>query len=562
MKKNPDKILGGHLLIKCLIKNGANMVFGVPGESFLAALDGMHQYSKQLEFVACRHEGGAAFMAEAAGKLTSKPGICFVTRGPGATNASIGVHTAFQDSTPMILFVGQVSRKVAEREAFQEIDYRRMFGQMAKWVAQIDCAERIPEYVNRAFQVATAGRQGPVVLALPEDMLMEEIDKISLKGYEQVFAAPAPEKIIEMVKLLSKAQTPLILAGGGGWDPTASEALEKFSERWGIPVACAYRSQDVFDNNHPNYVGEVGSTLSPQLRRRFMEADVIMAVGVRLGESTTRDYTIIKPPRPKQKLIHIHPGAEELGGVYQADVLIQSSLREFGRALAGLDKSNFSIDQRWSDGARADYLEHSKPSTQLVDGPNMGQIVQQLQKNLPNDTIYCSGAGNYSGWFIRFLKYRGLRYGGRTQLAPSSGAMGYGVPSAVAAKLLEPNRFVVSISGDGCFLMNSQEIATAVQYELPILFIVINNGLYGTIRMHQEIYFSGRNTGTEIKNPRFSVLAESYGLDGYVVTETEQFLPILKRALQKEKSSLIEIQINPNLINTNTTLSEIKKNKK
>lgn len=552
------KQIAGHLLIESLVGHGADMCFGVPGESYLAALDGMYEYREKMRFIICRQEGGAANMAEAYGKLTGRPGICFVTRGPGATNASIGLHTAYQDSTPMILFIGQVASDVQDREAFQEIDYRRMFGQVAKWVAQIDVPERIPEYVARAFQTATSGRQGPVVLALPEDMLTRVAEAEILPPYRRNLTWPDPSRMQEMGGLISAAERPLMLVGGGGWTPEACEQLQQFAASWDLPVACAFRFQDTFDNRHPNYVGEVGSTLGPALRRRIENSDLVIAVGVRLGEGTTRGYALLEPPRPRQKLIHVHAGAEELGSVYQADLMIQASLPGFA---AQLQTVRPPAQRPWSDWTRdavSDYMAHITPAVDDKHTVNMGKVVQLLQQHVPEDTIYASGAGNYAGWFVRYLRYRGLANGSRTQIAPSSGAMGYGVPAAVAAKLTCPDRTVVSISGDGCFLMNGQEIATAIQYRVPIIFIVVNNGMYGTIRAHQEMYYPDRVSGTHLCNPDFAALAQSYGLEGHVVAKTEDFEPALKQALKAEVSSLIEIRLDPEVISTHSTLTQLR----
>ncbi len=551
--------LGGHILIESLALHGVDRVFGVPGESYLAALDGMYEMRDRIQFVACRQEGGAANMADAYGKLTGRPGICFVTRGPGAANASIGVHTAFQDSTPMILFVGQVASDAQDREGFQEIDYRRMYGQMAKWVAQIERADRIPEYVARAFQTATSGRQGPVVLALPEDMLLQKASVKQLAPYRRNLAWPDPQRLREMTDLLVASKRPLMLVGGSGWTPQGCAALQVFAERWNLPVACAYRFQDTFDNRHPNYVGEVGSTLGPALRQRILDADLIIAVGVRLGEGTTRGYTLLEPPRPRQKLIHAHPGAEELGGVYQADVMIQASMPAFAASLETLAARAVSPWSEWTRAAARDYQRHVTPGDYSGQGVDMGAVVKTLQAVVPVDTIYTTGAGNYAGWFTRYLRYRGYAHGVRTQLAPSSGAMGYGVPAGVAAKLMYPDHTVVSVSGDGCFLMNGQEIATAVQYGAPAIFIVVNNGMYGTIRMHQEMYFSGRIIGSDLKNPDFAALARAYGAGGYAVTTTAQFEPALRAALASEVPSLIEIRMDPDVISTSTTLTAIRK---
>ncbi|MGE3477843.1 MAG: thiamine pyrophosphate-binding protein [Rhodospirillaceae bacterium] len=550
--------IGGHILIESLVLHGADWVFGVPGESYLAALDGLYELRDRIRFVACRQEGGAANMAEAYGKLTGRPGICFVTRGPGATNASIGVHTAFQDSTPMILFVGQVASDVQDREGFQEIDYRRMYGQMSKWVAQIDRADRIPEYVARAFQTATSGRQGPVVLALPEDMLLQKASVTQLVPYRRNLAWPDPQRLREMTEMLAAAKRPLMLVGGSGWTPQGCAGLQAFAERWNLPVACGFRFQDTFDNRHPNYAGEVGSTLGPALRQRILDADLILTVGLRLGEGTTRGYTLLDPPRPRQKLIHVHAGAEELGSVYQADVMIQASMPAFAASIESLPSSASPPWSDWTRAAAQDYRDHVAPGPSRGKGVDMRHVVKTLQAVVPEDTIYTSGAGNYAGWFNRYLRYRGFAHGSRTQLAPSSGAMGYGVPAGVAAKLVHSDRTVVSISGDGCFLMNGQEIATAVQYGAPVVFIVVNNGMYGTIRMKQEMDFSERVIGTDLKNPDFAALARAYGANGYVVSTSAEFEPALRAALASDVASLIEIRTDPEVISTTTTITALR----
>ena len=549
--------IGGHVLIESLLVNGADICFGVPGESYLAVLDGMYEFRDRFRFINARQEGGAANMADAYGKLSGRPGICFVTRGPGATNASIGVHTAFQDSTPMILLIGQVASDAQDREGFQEIDYRRRFGQIAKWVAQIDCVDRIPEYIARAFQTATSGRQGPVVLALPEDMLTRTTTAPLLAPYRRNLAWPDPSRMEEVADELRRAQRPLMLVGGGGWTPEACAQLEAFAQAWNLPTACAFRFQDVFDNRHPNYVGEVGSTLGPALKQRFMEADLVLAVGVRLGEGTTRGYTLLAPPRPAQRLVHVHPGAEELGSVYQADVMVQASMPGFAAALSGLAPPERCAWDGWMASAARDLAQHFQGA--VAAGPvDMAAIIKTIQALVPDDTIYASGAGNFAGWSTRFLRYRGQSAGARIQLAPSSGAMGYGVPAAVAAKIVEPARTVVCFTGDGDFQMNMQEIGTAMQYGAPVVFIVINNGIYGTIRMHQEMYFPERTAGTDLVNPDFATLVQAYGMQGFTVRDTEEFEPAMRQALAAATSSLIEIRLDPDVISTSTPLAAVR----
>jgi acetolactate synthase I/II/III large subunit len=559
---------GGRILVDALHTHGADTIFGVPGESYLAVLDALHDSS--IRFIVNRQEGGAAFMADAYGKLTGRPGICFVTRGPGATNASIGVHTAFQDSSPMILFIGQVGNDFIEREAFQEIDYRRMFGQMAKWVAQIDRADRIPEYVARAFQVATSGRPGPVVLALPEDMLTDIAAVADARPYQPVQAAPAPQQMAQLRAMLAAAQRPLVLLGGGGWDSEGCDAMRRFAEANHLPVACAFRFQDLFDNRHPQYVGDVGIGINPKLAARIRDADLILAIGPRLGEMTTGGYSLIEAPCPRQKLIHVHSGAEELGRVYQADLMINSGMPQMAAALAAMEAVDAGAWRDTMADARADFTawQAEPPIFRETNAKlNLWQVVRTLQATLPADTILTNGAGNFASWAHRFWLYGDQRSGLRTQLAPTSGAMGYGVPAAVAARIVEQQRgnrrTVLNFAGDGDFMMNGQEIATAVQYRAGVLFIVFNNGMYGTIRMHQEKHYPARVSGTELVNPDFAALARAYGAHGDMVDATGDFAPALQRALahieQTGMPALIELRYDRNLITPGATLDSIRK---
>jgi acetolactate synthase-1/2/3 large subunit len=494
-------------------------------------------------------------MAEAYGKCTGKPGICLVTRGPGATNASIGVHTAFQDSTPMILFVGQVGGDVVEREAFQEIDYRRMFGQMAKWVAQIDRAERIPEYLSHAFHTAVSGRPGPVVLALPEDMLVTEVEVADAGPYQVVKPAPSVAAMEQLRDMLEAAKQPLVLLGGGGWSGQACDDIRGFIEANNLPVACTFRRQDLIDNRHPNYCGDVGIGINPLLAERVRAADLVIAIGPRLGEMTTGTYSLFDVPCPKQRLVHVHAGIEELGRVYQAQLMINSDMGEFARLAAVLPPVDSTAWRDWTHRARTEYESNIEP--QASPGPvDMAQVMMELRKQLPPDAIITNGAGNYSGWVQRYWQYGGYR----TQLGPTNGAMGYGVPAGVAAKVAYPDRVVASFSGDGCFLMNGQEIATAVQYDLKILFFVINNGMYGTIRMHQERDYPKRVHGTALRNPDFAALARAYGMHGAVVERTADFPGVLSEALAQSTPALIEIRIDPEAITTRGKLSAIRDN--
>lgn len=557
--------LGGHALVECLIEQGVDTVFGVPGESYLAALDGFHEHRARIRFVACRQEGGAAFMAEAQGKLTGRPGVCFVTRGPGAANAAIGVHTAFQDSTPMVLFVGQVASDQRDREAFQELDYRQMFGPgtlgLAKWVAEVQDADRLPEYVSRAFHTALQGRPGPVVLALPEDMLQRMTAAPVLPRVAPALAWPAPEALRELRRMLASSRRPVVIAGGGGWTADSARALQRFAEQWQLPVACGFRFQDVFDNRHPLYAGDVGIGINAALARRIEQADLVLAVGVRLGEMTTGGYALLRAPRPSQRLVHLHPGAEELGRVYAADLLLQCSLACAGLALESLEPPP---DLPWSgqaEQARADYLAHQQ--SEAVTPLDMAQVVRTLQRLAPEDTIYTNGAGNFSGWLHRFLQYPGLQHHGRTQLAPTSGAMGAGLPAAVAASLLCPDRAVVNLSGDGDFLMTGQELATAMGQGAgrgpgALVCLVVDNGSYGTIRMHQEREFPGRVSGSELCNPDFVALARAYGWQAVRVEHTEAFEAAFTAALSAGVPVLLHLVLDIELITSKTRLSAIR----
>jgi len=543
---------GGQLVVDALRTHGADHVYCVPGESYLAVLDAFYDVP-EINVTVCRQEGGAAMMADAYGKLTGRPGICMVTRGPGATNASAGVHIAFQDSTPMILFIGQVARGMVEREAFQEIDYRRMFGPMAKWVAEIERADRIAEYVSRAFYTATAGRPGPVVLALPEDMLTDRAAPAEVDPYRPVAAHPGAGDMAALGDMLDAAKRPMVVVGGGGWNARACVDLRIFAETFDLPVGASFRCQDYFDNSHPNYIGDVAIGINPKLADRVRTADLLLLIGARMGEMTSSGYTLLDIPRPKQRLVHVYPGAEELGRVYQPALAIHSGMPAFLAAAAALVPM---APPSWSDEtkvARQDYLDWTEP----VASPGalqMGAVVAWLRDNLPPETIVCNGAGNYAGWMNRFYRYRDYR----TLLGPTSGSMGYGTPAAVAAKRLYPERPVIALAGDGCFLMNGQELATAVHYGLNIVILVINNGIYGTIRMHQEREYPGRISATNLTNPDFAKLAESYGAYGEVVTETEDFAGAFARAQAADGPALLELRIDPEAITPGRSLSEIR----
>ncbi len=544
---------GAQVLIDQLRIHGTDTIFGVPGESYLAALDALYAQRNSIRYVICRQEGGAAYMAEAYGKLTGKPGVCFVTRGPGATNASVGMHTGFQDSTPMILLVGQVAREQAEREAFQEIDYRRMYGQMAKWVTQIEDARRIPEIVSQAFHRAVNGRPGPVVIALPEDMLVDEVEVADAGPYKVARGAPAPEDMASFRELLAAAKQPLVILGGGGWDAKACADIRAFVEANHLPVTTAFRNQDLIDNRHDNFVGDLGLGVNPPLGKRIKESDLIIAIGPRLGEATTGGYTMFDLPVPAQKMVHVHAGAEELGRVYQATLPINAGMAQFAAAAKAMKPVDASAWKAGVAEARADYLKNIEPTPQ-PGSANFAEIVGWLNKRLPDDVIVTNGAGNYAGFVHRFFQYRGFR----TQLAPTNGSMGYGVPSAVAAKIAAPGRTVVSFSGDGCFLMNGQEFATAVQHGANVVFIVVDNGMYGTIRMHQEREYPTRVHGTELKNPDFAAYARAFGGHGETVERTADFEAAFERALAAGKPLIIHVKTDAEAITSRITMSKLR----
>ncbi|MDM0034013.1 thiamine pyrophosphate-binding protein [Variovorax sp. J22P271] len=557
----------GHLIVECLVEQGVELAFGVPGESFLAVLDGFHAYGDRIRFIVNRQEGGAAFMAEAHGKLSNRPGVCFVTRGPGATNASIGVHNAFQDSTPMVLFVGDVGSDFRDREAFQEVDYASFFGPstkgFAKRVERIDDADRIPEYVARAFATAMNGRPGPVVLVLPEDMLRRMTAARPLQRVEPVAAWSDPGALRTLRELLLKAERPLVIAGGGGWTPQAAQALQRFAENWKLPVANAFRFQDTFDNHHPQYAGDVGIAINPKLAERVRQSDLILAIGPRLGEMTTGGYTLLEAPKAKQTLVHIHASAEELNRVYQADLAINAGMASAARSLEVLSAPPELPWEAWTAAAQADYLANLEPQP-LAGLPSeaprgevdMVAVVQLLQKHLPADAAITNGAGNFASWVHRYFRYHGLAKGHKTQLAPTSGAMGYGVPAGIAASIAT-GRVAFTIAGDGDFLMNGQELATAAQHGGKSIIVLLNNGMFGTIRMHQEREYPTKVSGTALRNPDFCALARAYGYAAERVTATAQFEAALLRALAADTGTLIEIPLDPEVITTRGTLSTI-----
>jgi len=538
---------GGKLLVDQLVLHGTELAFCVPGESYLDVLDGL--YEAPLRLITCRHESAAANMAEAYGKLTGRPGICLVTRGPGAAHAAVGVHTAFQDSTPLILLVGQVSSAQEEREAFQEVDYRRMFGPLAKWVAQIERTDRIPELVARAYATACSGRPGPVVLALPEDMLSREVGVPDARPFRAVRPAPAAADVEALRGLLERAERPLAILGGASWTAAASEALREFLEANEIPAGAAFRRQDTLDNDSPCYAGDIGLGINPALAERVGNADLLLAIGPRLGEITTSGYTLLDPPVPKQALVHVHPGAEELGRVYQAVLPILAGPAELAEAIRPL-----RVEPRWREwraAARADFEEWQRPGP-IPGGLDLGACVLHLRDRVP-DAIVTNGAGNFAGWVHRFWRWHDYP----SQLAPTSGAMGYGVPAAVAAKAVFPDRHVICFAGDGDFLMSGQELATAMQHKLPILVFVVDNGMYGTIRMHQERRFPGRVVGTGLVNPDFAAYAAAFGAHGENVERTEEFPAALERALAAGRPALVALRLDPEAITPRTTLSAL-----
>lgn len=566
---------GGHLLVQCLVAQGVSHVFGVPGESYLAVLDGFYQYRDQIQFIINRQEGGAAYMAEAHGKLTGRPGVCFVTRGPGATNASIGLHTAYQDSTPMVLFVGDVASDMRDREAFQEVNYLSFFGPstkgMAKLVERIDDVRRIPEYVSRAFATAMNGRRGPVVLVLPEDMLMQPIVPDAAGHIPKAFPRAAlvetgcPQASVHALRdLLQKAQRPMVIAGGSGWTAQAAQDLQRFAENWTLPVANAFRFQDTFDNHHPLYAGDVGLGINPALGKRIAQSDLLIAFGPRLGEITSGSYALIAAPEPKQALVHIHTSADELNRVFQTQLAIHAGMPAAAQALAGLKGPDKAAWHDWSLACNEDYVANTRaaplgslPADTDRGLVNMPEVIATLQKHLPADAVLTNGAGNFASWLHRYFRYHGLVKGHKTQLAPTNGAMGYGVPAGIAAAITT-QRTVVTLAGDGDFLMTGQELATAAQFGAKTIVIVLNNGMYGTIRMHQEREYPDRVAGTALANPDFAALARAYGYAGQRIHKTQEFEAAFLAALERPQGTVIEIIQEPQAITTRASLNDIR----
>jgi acetolactate synthase-1/2/3 large subunit len=543
---------GGQLIVEALEANGTDRIFCVPGESYLAVLDALHD--SDIRTIVCRQEGGAAMMADCQGRLTGRPGVCFVTRGPGATNASAGVHIAMQDSVPMILFIGQIAGHARYREAFQEVDYHAFFGDIAKWVVEIDDAARIPELVTRAFAVATSGRPGPVIVSLPEDMLVSEVEAPQALPFTPVETRPGDAELDRLETLLGEAKRPFVILGGTRWSEDAVAHIRRIAEDWALPIGCSFRRQMLFDHCHENYAGDVGIGLNPKLATAIREADLILLIGGRFGEMPSSDYTLMKSPYPDQKLVHVHVDANELGRVYRPTLAINASSAAFVEAFSGRRPKAAPV---WTDETKqrhADYLAWSTPPRTGPGAVQMGPIMDYLEGELPEDAIICNGAGNFATWMHRFHRFR--RY--NTQAAPTSGSMGYGVPAGVGAKSLFPEREVIVWAGDGDFLMHGQEFATAVQYDLPVIVVILNNGIYGTIRMHQERDYPGRVSGTSLKNPDFAAYARAFGGHGETVETTDAFAPAFERARASGKPAIIEIRLDPEAITPARTLTDIR----
>jgi acetolactate synthase-1/2/3 large subunit len=546
---------GGTLLVECLKNLGATKCFGVPGESYLDVLDALHDTKGALDFVLCRNEGGAAFMAEAWGKLTNSPGICMVTRGPGATNASIGVHSAMQASTPMILFVGQVGTDMKGREAFQEVDYKAFYGDIAKWVVEIDDADRIPELISRAWTTAMSGRCGPVVVALPEDMLTQQTTAKAC-GSVLIPEPAAPNSVKSKISdLLSKSHKPLIIAGGSSWNSLGKHAMKTFAENNKIPVLAAFRFHDLIDNESAVYSGDAGVGMIPHVKQLIKNADLVLAINIRFGEMTTDAYTLFNAPKTEQVLIHSHISDREIGKIYTSDLPVHSGPNHFCELLAtiSLDSSQTDTWSEWTKQARESFEKSLDAPAQ--PGPvDMMAIVRTLRDQLPNDTIITNGAGNFATWANKFIKFTNeMRL-----LAPQSGAMGYGVPAAIAAKIAEPDRLVLCFAGDGDFQMNCQELGTAMQAGVAPIILILNNGTYGTIRMHQERTYPERVSGTELQNPDFVALAKSYGFCGEKIENTDQFADAFKRATASKTGAVLELMVSAEALTPRQTLSQMR----
>jgi acetolactate synthase I/II/III large subunit len=550
MRANDNMRTAAEVLVDQLVVHGVQHVFCVPGESYLAVLDAFHDSA--LNVTVCRQEGGACMMAEAVGKVTGRPGVCFVTRGPGATNASAGIHIARQDSTPLVMFVGQIGREMREREAFQELDYRAVFGSMAKWATEIDDPARVPEIVSRAFHTAANGRPGPVVVAIPEDMLTERVAVTDAPPFALIETSPGPAEMEKFAQMLADARSPIMLLGGSRWSQAASDAVARFAQKYALPVATTFRRAHLFDALHPCYAGDLGIGPNPKLVERIKGADLVVLVGGRLGELPSQSYTLFDIPRPQMPLVHVHPGAEELGRVYSPNLAIHATPTAF---VAALDRLELPRPLRGdAETAHADYLAWTEKPTEQPGSVNFGAVMVWLRDNLPADAIICNGAGNYAAWIHRFLRMR--RFG--QHVAPTAGSMGFGVPAAVGMKRLYPERTVVCIAGDGDFLMNGQEFATAVQYDLPFITIISDNGIYGTIRMHQEREYPGRISATQLRNPDFAAYAHAFGGFGVSVERTEDFPAAFRQAQASGKPAIIRLKIDPEAITPGTTLAKIR----
>ncbi len=545
---------GGRILVDQLVAQGVDHVFCVPGESYLAVLDALHDAPVAL--TVCRQEAGAAMMADAVGRLTGRPGIAMVTRGPGATNAAHGLHIAEHDGVPLILFVGQVERGMRGRGAFQEMDYRAFFGSVAKWVVEVDDPARLPELVSRAFRTAMQGRPGPVVVSLPEDMLVERADVPDAPRVEPVLAWPGLTQMASLQKLLWEARRPALVLGGGGWTARAVAGVTRFAERFELPVATSFRRAGLFDAHHPSYAGEIGIGPNPKLRDRLAAADLVILLGGRMAEVPSQGYTLFAIPEPHQKLVHVHPDASELGRVYHPHLGIEASPQTFAAALESVQPPPGGVS--WADdtrAARADYLAWTeRPPAPVPGRVDMGAVICGLRERLPADAVLTNGAGNYAIWVNRFIRYRGFG----TQLAPASGSMGYGLPAAVAAKRLHPERTVVCFAGDGCFLMNGQEFATAVHHRLALVVVVVDNGMYGTIRMHQERDYPTRVSGTGLTNPDFAALARAYGGHGETVEDTAAFPAAFDRALASGQPAIVHVKTDPEALTPTLTVAGLR----
>ena len=548
----PQSRTGGQLIVDCLKAQGVEHVFCVPGESYLAVLDALHD--ADINVTVCRQEGGATMMADATARLTGRPGIVMVTRGPGATNASPGIHIAEHDSIPLIMFVGQIENGMRGRGAFQEMDYRAFFGSTAKWVTEIDDPARIPEIVSRAFHVAMQGRPGPVVIALPEDVLIEKAAVAAGPRVEAIEIWPGQTQMAELQKRIWAAKKPIMILGGSGWSEKSVASVERFAERFEMPVVTSFRRAMLFNGDHPNYAGELGIGPNPKLKARIEQSDLVILVGGRMAEMPSQSYTLFNIPAPQVDFVHVHADPEELGRVYHPTLGINATPRAFAAALETLQPPNTIPWSAETKQAREDFLSWTDQPPRVPGKLDMGQAMLWLRNYLPQDAIICNGAGNYAIWVGRFLRFR--KYA--TQLAPNSGSMGFGLPASVGAKRQFPDRMVVAFAGDGCFLMNGQEFATAVQYDLPIIAVIVDNGMYGTIRMHQEREYPGRVSATHLKNPDFAAYAKAFGGYGERVETTEEFGPAFERAVASGKPAILHCIVDPEAITPATTLTKLR----